>query len=248
MTEHRSNGGTRVPAAFLIALALGLAGWFVGNGFSVGRATDRYVTVKGVAEREVKADLALWPIRLASTDDDLSRAQQRINQNLEKVYAFLAKNQIARERAELQGLKVTDTFANPYQQGRTSNRFIIQQTLMVRTTDRDKVRAASQNVGELVDAGVVLSSGPEYGPGGPTFLFTGLNDLKPQMIAEATAQARKAAEQFARDSASDLGGIRRANQGVFQILPRDQAQGVTEQSQLYKKVRVVSTIEYLLEG
>jgi len=248
MPEPQVNGATRIPAGFLIAAGLALAGWFVGHGFSAGRAADRTVTVKGVSEREVKADLALWPIQLASTDDDLSRAQQRINQNLEQIYAFLDKNHIARENTELQGLRVTDTFANPYQQGRATNRFIIQQTLMVRSTDPDKVRAASQNVGELVDAGVVLSSGPDYGPGGPTFLFTKLNDLKPDMIAEATAEARKAAEQFARDSQSDLGGIRRANQGVFQILPRDQAPGVSEQSQLYKTVRVVSTIDYLLEG
>jgi len=248
MSESHASGPTRVPDGFLIAVGIVLAGWFVGHGFSAGRAAHRFVTVKGVSEREVKADLALWPIQLASTGDDLSAAQQRINENVEKIYAFLAKNEIARDQAELQGLKVTDTFANPYQQGRTTNRFIIQQTVMVRSDDPDKVLAASQNVGQLVDAGVVLSSGPDWGPGGPTFLFTKLNDLKPQMIAEATAEARKAAEQFATDSGSALGGIYRANQGVFQILPRDQAPGVSEQSQLYKTVRVVSTIDYLLEG
>jgi uncharacterized protein len=108
------------------------------------------------------------------------------------------------------------------------------------------VHAASQRVGELVNAGVVLSSGTEYGGGGPTFIFRGLNDLKPAMIAEATARAREGAEKFASDSRSRLAGIRRANQGVFEILPRDQAQGITEGSQVAKIVRVVSTVDYIL--
>jgi hypothetical protein len=101
-------------------------------------------------------------------------------------------------------------------------------------------------VGELVSAGIVLSS-EEYRGGGPTFLFTRLNDVKPAMIAEATANARAAAEQFAKDSRTSLRGIRQANQGVFVILPRDQAAGIAEESQVNKIVRVVSTVEYFLK-
>jgi hypothetical protein len=117
----------------------------------------------------------------------------------------------------------------------------------VRSTNPDLVLAASQRVAELVSAGVVLSSG-DAGGGGPTFVFTGLNNLKPAMIAEATAQAREAAEQFARDSHSEVGGIRQASQGIFEILPRDQAPGISEESQVDKTVRVVSTIDYLLKN
>ena len=84
------------------------------------------------------------------------------------------------------------------------------------------------------------------GNGGPTFLFTRLNEIKPPMIAEATASARQAAEQFAKDSQSRLGSIRQANQGVFVILPRDQAPGASEESQRVKTVRVVTTVEYYL--
>jgi hypothetical protein len=119
--------------------------------------------------------------------------------------------------------------------------------LMVRSDQPEKIRDASQKVGELVNSGVVLSSGPGGGAfGGPTFLFTKLNDLKPEMIAEATASARKAAEQFAKDSHSRIGGIRRASQGVFEILPRDQAMGIMEQNQLHKTLRVVTTVDYFL--
>jgi uncharacterized protein len=118
---------------------------------------------------------------------------------------------------------------------------------MVRSGNPQVVMAASQRVSELVGTGVVLSSSGEYGIGGPTFIFTRLNQLKPSMVKEATANARAAAEQFAADSRTGLGGIRQANQGVFVILPRDQAPGVSEGAQLQKIVRVVSTIQYFLQ-
>src|SRR5437899_12893111 len=129
---------------------------------------------------------------------------------------------------------------------RGTTRYLIRQSLMVRSTDPAKVAAASQHVGQLVQAGVVLSSGEEYGAGGPTFVFTGLNSVKPAMIAEATSRAREPATQFAHDSHSTLSGIRQAEQGVFVILPRDQAAGVQEQSQIDKTVRVVTTVQYFL--
>jgi hypothetical protein len=239
-------------ALIVVAISLAFAGWFVGNGIYNVRTADRFVTVKGVAEREVKADLALWPIQLAVTDDNLALAQTRIHQNITKVIAFLDANGIDSSQVELQGFKVTDVLANPFQRvERAGSRFIIQHTVMVRSLDPERVRATSQKVGELVNSGVVLSSGPEWGPGGPTYVFRRLNDLKPAMIAEATAEARKAAQEFARNSKSRVGGIHRANQGQFVILPRDaasseQGQGISEQTQIYKIVRVVSTIEYLL--
>jgi len=236
-----------VMAALVLGLGLALGGWFVGHGFASGRSADRFVTVKGVSEREVEADLALWPLQVVSTDNDLSRAQVRIDESVARIVGFLAAQGIDTALAELQNLRVTDVLANPYRDGTVSNRFIVTQTVMVRSDEPELVLTASQRVGQLVEAGVVLSSGAEYGPGGPTFLFRRLNDLKPEMIAEATASARAAAEQFALDSRSSLGGIRRANQGVFVIQPRDQAPGVSEGSQLYKTVRVVSTIEYFLK-
>jgi hypothetical protein len=143
---------------------------------------------------------------------------------------------------------VTDAHANPYRPAnQAGSRFVIQQTLVVRSGEPEKVQAATERIGELVGAGVVLSSGGEFGSGGPTFVYTGLSALKPEMIAEATARAREAAAQFARDSSARVGSIRRASQGTFEILPRDQAPGISEQSQLLKTVRVVSTIEYRLE-
>lgn len=236
-----------VSGALVLALGLAAAGWLAGAGLARSRAAERYVTVKGIAERDVQADLALWPLRLVVSDNDLNQAYSRLEAQLGQVRAFLARQGIDTTLTELQSFSVTDAYTNQYRNAQVVTRYVINQTLMVRSSDPTKVLAASQKVGELVQAGVVFSSGAEYGAGGPTFLFSGLNALKPKMIAEATARARESADQFALDSKSQLGGIRRANQGVFEILARDQVPGVNEQGQLAKRVRVVTTVDYLLK-
>ena len=231
----------------IIAAGLALGGLFIGGGFARARSADRFVTVKGISEREVKADLAIWPLRIVAASDDLPSANKQLQTSLDKIRAFLAANGVDAAQATLQDFSVADAQTNQYSGGSTAGaRFVIRQTVVVRSTNPETIRAASQKVSELVSAGVVLSSGGEYGNGGPTFVFTGLNKLKPAMIGEATARARESAEQFARDSRSGIGGIRRASQGIFEILPRDQAEGITEASQIVKTVRVVSTIDYAL--
>ena len=237
-----------VLGAGVLAVGLVLTGLLLGGGLAKVRQADRFVTVKGVSEREARADLAIWPLGIVAADDDLGRAHASLLRSVREIKSFLARNQIDTTDLTLQQFVVSDAFTNQYGgRGQVTTRFVIRQAVVVRSTQPDRVAAASQRVGELVSAGVILSSGGEYGPGGPTYVFTKLNDLKPPMIAEATARAREAAEQFARDARSDLGGIRRANQGIFEILPRDQAPGIFEGNQILKTVRVVSTIEYLLE-
>jgi hypothetical protein len=241
-------GGERswVGAAVLGA-GIALGGWFIGHGWTAARTVDRYVSVKGVAEREVTADLALWPFQIVATGNDLGRTQVEIDRSVQAILGFLARHGVDTAEAELQGLQVTDRLAQDYREGPdASARFVVQQLMMVRSQSPATVQAASQRMGELVGAGVVLQSGSGWGPARPVFLFRNLNEIKPAMIAEATAAARAAAQEFARDSESRLGGIRQANQGVFVILPRDQAPGVSESDQLQKTVRVVSTIDYNL--
>ncbi|HEY7877024.1 MAG TPA: SIMPL domain-containing protein [Gemmatimonadaceae bacterium] len=233
----------------VLAVAIALAGLFVGAGFARGRASDRFVIVKGVAERAVRADLAIWPLHLVAADDELPRAHTKLENAVAHVRQFLIAQGIDSADVALQDFGVTDARANQYAGPTTpGSRFVIKQTVVVRSANPDQVERASQRVGDLVAAGVVLSSGGDYGPGGgPTFVFTKLNEIKPPMIAEATGRAREAATQFARDSHASIGGIREANQGMFEILARDQAPGISESSQLAKTVRVVSTVEYFLK-
>jgi hypothetical protein len=230
-------------AAAVLALGFALGGLFVGRGFVAARVGDRFVTVKGVAEREMKADLALWPMRFVATSNQLAEAQQKIASDTDTVLSFLGANGIPGSAVEVQSLQVNDLLAQPYRSGPIESRFIVAQTLMVRTGEVDKIAAAAQKIGDLVAAGIVLSGEGQPSPG-PVYLFTKLNDIKPAMIAEATKSAREGAEQFARDSGSRVTGIRRASQGLFQILPRDDAPGMSAHNQIAKTVRVVSTIDY----
>lgn len=236
-----------VIPAVILALGVAAAGGMIGQGMISARTADRVVTVKGIAEREASADVAIWPLRLTAASDHLGEAQAQVERSIREIRAFLERHGLDPASARLQAFAVTDAQANQYGNANAGSRFVITQTLVVRSAEPEKVRAASERVGELVSAGVVLASGGEYGSSGPTYVFTGLNALKPAMIADATARAREAAEQFARDSDSRLGGIRRASQGVFEILPRDQAPGMNAESQIQKTVRVVSTVEYSLQ-
>ncbi len=236
-----------LSAAFLVALGVGFGGYFAGQGVLRARTAERYVTVKGSAEREVTASLAIWPLRLSVSGNDLARAQAKMASDVAAVRAFLARHGLDSAEVSLQEYSVNDAHSQQYMSERVASRYVIRQTMLVRSGDPERVLAASQKIGELVDAGVVLSSGNEYGGGGPAFLFKGVNELKPALIAEATAQARAAAEQFARDAGSRIAGIRRANQGLVEIRARDEAQGIREENQVSKTVRVVTTVEYLLK-
>ena len=236
-----------IVRALILALGLTLGGLLIGVGFARARSADRFVTVKGISEREVAADVAVWPLRLVTAGNDLGATHAELQQHVGRVRTFLDGQGIDTSQISLQGFVVTDALANPYAQSeRVASRYVIRQTVLVRSSDPQRVLAASQRVAELVNAGVIISSGEEYGPGGPTFIFTQLNALKPEMLAESTARARESAQQFARDAQSGLGSIRRANQGIFEILPRAPGPGMTEESQLLKTVRVVSTVEYFL--
>lgn len=236
---------TSFVGALLIGAGIAVAGYFVGDGFVEGRKADRLVTVKGVSERDVTADVALWPLRFVAASNDLSVAQVEIKKDYAAVLSFLEAKGISAENVEVNQIDVNDRQAQLYGSQNPGQRYIITMGVMVRVLDPQLIARASRDVGELVDAGVLLSS--DQGRSGPTYLFNSLNDLKPEMIAEATAEARRAAEQFAADSQSKLGKIKTANQGVFVILPRDRAPGITAESQLQKTVRVVSTIDYYLK-
>lgn len=244
---------THVPSigllsAAVLAVGLAVAGMAAGHGLVESRTADRFVTVKGVAERDVEADLAFWSIGITVPAATIGGAQAEIEGAVSQVHAFLAEHGIPADAVSRDGVQVTDRATQYSGPEGGQPRFVVTQTLLVRTNDVAAIHAASQAVGRLIQAGVPLANSSGYGQIRPTYVFTGLNDVKPAMIAEATASAREAAEQFAQDSGSEVAGIRRANQGVFVIQARDQGPGIDEAGQRFKTVRVVTTVEYYLEG
>lgn len=236
------TGNQLIPAAVfggLLAAGLIGGGALIGQGVVNARVGDRAVTVRGVAERNVKADLAVLPLRFTASGDVLSDVQARIDGDLVIVRQFLTAQGYPADTVDLGQLSVADTRSREYASQTGGPRFILAQTVVVRTTDVDRVQQTTRALNELVRQGVVLQDFA-----GPTYVFTRLNDVRPAMIAEATAAARSGAEQFAEDSGAPLGPIRQATQGSFEILARDEVD--SEATSLNKKVRVVATISYRL--
>lgn len=238
------NNVFTVIAAFILGLGVMAGGYFGGQGLVESRLGDRSVTVKGLSERAVKADLALWPIRFVATGNDLSGVQAQIASDTQAVVGFLNEQGFSEDEISVDSPEVTDRMAQAYRTGPVDVRFIISQLVMLRSADVDKVARANREAGKLVEAGIALSS--DRGPSRPSYLFKSLNEVKGEMIEEAMSRAKEAAQTFADDSGTRLKGIRRAYQGQFQILPRDNAPGIQESDQIDKTLRVVSTIEYLL--
>ncbi|MCW8983719.1 MAG: SIMPL domain-containing protein [Thermoanaerobaculales bacterium] len=231
-----NRGGNAVLGA-LIGLGLAVGGYFIGEGLLRARSADRFVTVKGLAEREVAANLVIWPITYTVTADDLGTLQQRTDDGAAKIRAFLADDF---EDGEIgsSAARVSDRQAQGMMgQGRLE-RFVAESTVTVRTPRIETVRSAMERTGELVKQGVALIRSYENST---EYLYTSLNEIKPEMIQEATKDARRAAQQFAEDSGSRVGGIRNAQQGYFSITDRDAF------SPEFKKVRVVTTVQYFLE-
>ena len=233
-----------IPAAIvggLLAVGLIGGGALVGQGVIHARAGDRTVTVRGLSERTVKADLAVLPLRFTASGDVLSEVQTRIDGDLALVRQFLTAQGYPSDAVDLGRLEVADTRSREYAAQNGGPRFILAQTVIVRTNDVARVQATTRALNDLVRQDVVLQDFQ-----GPSYVFTKLNDVRPQMIAEGTAAARTGAEQFAKDSGTPLGPIRQATQGSFEILPRDGAGG-DEAASIDKKVRVVTTITYGLK-
>lgn len=226
-------------AGLFVAAALVTGAWILGSALKDIRSYDRFVSVRGFAEREVPADLAYWPISYSAAGNDLQMIQQELDRSAEIIFAFLEKHGLSRSEVSVSAPRITDHHAyGVSEQHRPANRFTAQNVLTVRTDKTKAVQSAMAEAGEMVSKGVVLIHSYEFQP---RFEFTGLAGIKPEMIAQATQDARKAAQQFAHDSGSTVGTIRRASQGLFTINDRDPF------TPEIKQVRVVTSVDYFLD-
>lgn len=234
-----------LPAAVaggLLAVGVAVGGGLIGAGIVDARTGDRTVTVRGLAERDAKADLAVMPLRFTQSGDELSQVQAAIDADIGKVRGFLAAQGFKPEEIDLGRLEVVDNNAREYGPQNVRARYILAQTVSVRSTNVDRVQGTTRALSDLVRQGVVLQDFR-----GASYVFTKLNDVRPAMIKEATASARTGAEQFARDSGTDLGGISKATQGSFEIQARDQVGDQGPDASIMKRLRVVTTVTYALK-
>jgi hypothetical protein len=251
-----SNGrGSFVSGALVAGLCalvgLSVAGFFIGRGTERLRSAVRTVTVKGLVEKEVKSDRAIWTLSLRRASADLKDAQAKIAADRDAALAFLKTQGFDDAEIERTPIRTIDKLAREYGQPQGSDpmRYILTSSLVVSTPKVDRVRSSLGATDALLQSGVVLDGG-EGGAANPRFVVSTFNELRPQLLAEATKNAREMAQQFAADSGARVGSIRSANQGQIQIFGtdgNDESGPFSPTSTVQKRIRVVSTFEFALE-
>lgn len=227
-------------APTILAAAIVVAGLALRSGMISVKDRDRKVSVKGLAEKEVKADKVIWPLVYQEMGNDPSQMYNTLEVKNAAVLAFLKSGGISEDEISVNPPAITDRRANDYGEYGNSNRYRATSVITVTSSNVDKVRELMNRQAELMKQGIPIIH-EEWGDNRVVYEFTGLNEIKPQMVEEATKNARATAEKFAEDSHSKIGKISRANQGTFSIEDRDAT------TPYIKNVRVVITMDYLLE-
>ncbi len=223
--------------AAIVAIGMTAGGYLLGDGLLRAKDAERAVTVRGLAERDVTADLATWTISYSASSTNLGEAQTKVRRDTKGIEAFFKELGFPADALQPTGANVS-SFTN---EGLTT--YTVRQRLALRTEDIARAQKAVARQFDLVGRGVFLEEGSAM-----AYTFTKLNDIKPEMVAEATRDARASAQQFAEDSGSGVGKIRDATQGYFTIEARDgEAGGWGMSDSPYKKVRVVTTVSFSLD-
>ena len=225
--------------AVCIAVGLVVLGWFLYTGINHIAYRDRQVLVRGLAEREVMADKVTWPLVTQDLGNDLSALYAQSENVNAKILAFLHAGGLSDNEISVNPPDVEDRLTQSYDPSRVTTRYKVTNVIVVTSSDVEKVRSLIKKQSELISQGIAVLAGDYNYP--TTYEFTGLNGIKPEMIAEATHNAREAAAKFAQDSGSKLGDILTATQGQFSITDRDQY------SPHIKNIRVVTNLSYYLE-
>lgn len=230
-------------AVAIFAIGLTTSGYVLGDGLRRAKMAERTVTVRGVSERDVTADLATWTVDFSHQGTDLGPVQGSVDAQAHAVRDFFRHAGFRPDEITDSDVAVSrERTSDPEGKGVGPEKLTVKRSIQLRTNDVMKARAAYALQAELLRQGVELSGS------NISYTFTRLNDLKPAMIAEADRNARSSAEQFAHDSGAQVGRIRTASQGYFSVGPRDGEEcddcNSSGGSSPFQKVRVVATIDY----
>ena len=225
-----------------LAIMVGLIvlGFNIPKAVSDYRSFDRIVNVKGLCEREVKADKVIWPVTFKVVSDDIQSIYSQIDRNNQTIISFLVSGGLSENEISVAVPVISDKYANEYGNNDRTYRYIASSVITVCTDKIDQVLELMSKQSELLKKGIV--TGGNTWENQVQFKYEGLNDIKPEMIEEATKNAREVAEKFAKDSGSKLGKIKTASQGTFTIEDRD------SNTPEIKKVRVVTSVTYYLKN
>ena len=227
-------------SGLFIMVGLIVLGFMIPRAVEKYRSYDRVVNVKGLCEMEVKADKVIWPIVYKVMSDNVQSIYSQTDVSNSVIVDFLLAGGITQDEIAVSVPQISDKLANEYGDNNRAFRYIAKNVVTVCTSDVDKVLALMSNQADLLKKGVVVAGNDWENP--VEFKYEGLNEIKPQMIEEATKNAREVAEKFAKDSDSKIGKIKTASQGSFSIEARD------SNTPYIKRVRVVTSVTYYLNN
>lgn len=249
---------TVLIASVIIGIGLIGSGYNIGRGMYIAKSMSRTLTVKGLAETDVKSDLGIWDINYREVGNDLVQLDQKLKNDQDLIVAFLKEQGFADNEINRFALKVEDRFANIYNQtagqDAPGQRYVVTGGVRVRSEKVEQIAMAVSSTDKLLQQGVPMAFDASGLIPNPSYYYTGLDAIRPKMMADATKSARSLADQFAKDADCRLAGIQRANQGVFQIMSRDTSTMSSDWNSnesalgtIYKKVRLVTTVDYRLK-
>lgn len=224
-----------LPSIAIVA-GLALLGFFVSKGLTSIANQEQYVTVKGLAERDVLANKVVWPLPYKCVSNDMQTLYDNIEKNRNIVLSFLKEGGITDDEIVISAPAVTDRLAQSYIPDNIKFRYQAEAVITVISPQVEKVIELMGKQIELMKDGVIISDEYSYQT---QFEYTALNDIKPAMVEEATRNARAVAQKFAEDSDCKLGNIKQATQGQFSITS-------DETTPQIKNIRVVTTVKYAL--
>lgn len=235
----------RLLTGLLVAAGVAIAGFFVSGGLERFRMADRSISVKGLAEKDVQSDFALWTLQFRRAGNEFAGVQQALAGDREKVLAFLKQRGFTDAELEAKPLSVQDLLARDYAQGNVPFRFNGSGRIVVKSARVAEVEKAALALDPLIQAGVQLGGEGDGQPAGPRYQLRGFNDVKAPLLAEATQNAREQAQKFAAEAGATLGPLKTANQGVIRITG-DDGGDYDDGSSRTKRLRVVSSFVYEL--
>jgi hypothetical protein len=237
----------RFPQLFwgLVALSVAILIGSLAGARAVGaikRASDE-VTVTGSARRPVRADFIVWRAGVSTQQPSLAAAYQQLRGHAERVREYLRAHGVADSLITVRAVDVANI--PEISQGRETGRVLgyrLTQFFEIRSADVDGISRLSQQMNELISEGVPLM------PQSPEYLFTRLSEVRVQMLADATKDARDRAVAIAQSTGTEIGPVRSARMGVFQITPRNSTEvsdyGINDVSSLEKDITSVVRVTF----
>ena len=235
----------------IIGVSILLTAFILGNAFKSRNKVDNSISVTGLGEKEFVSDLIVWSGNFTRKNINLKDAYSDLNKDREYIKKYLVSKGVDGNKIVFSSINIDKEFDNFYNEYSNSNEEVftgykLQQNVEIESNEVDKIELISRQVSELINSGV------EFYSNNPEYYYTKLSILKLKMISEATKDAYKRAEKIAENSGSELGKLKKASMGVFQIIAPNSSEdyswgGSFNTSSKRKKATITMKLEYQVD-